>query len=65
MPPRHHHALLISYPVQFEVPDETSFMHGSCTLQVMVWDPDVNKAISHVLEIEKELQANMKIEVSK
>ena len=39
--------------------------HSSCAVQVMVWDPDVNKAISHVLEIEKDLQANMKIEVSK
>ncbi|CAL5224156.1 g6793 [Coccomyxa viridis] len=30
--------------------------------EVMVWDANVNKAISHVLEIEKDLQANMKIE---
>lgn len=35
---------------------------GFCGLQIMVWDPDINKAISHVLEIEKEIQANMKIE---
>jgi len=31
----------------------------------MVWDHDVNKAISHVLEIEKEIQGNMKIDASK
>ena len=39
-----------------------SLMRGSCPLQVMVWDANVNKAISHVLDIEKDLQANMKIE---
>lgn len=33
-------------------------------VQIMVWDNDVNKAISHVLEIEKDIQSNMKIDCS-
>ncbi|KAK9918865.1 hypothetical protein WJX75_007641 [Coccomyxa subellipsoidea] len=29
--------------------------------ELMVWDPDVNKAIAHVLEIEKDIQEHIKI----
>jgi hypothetical protein len=32
-----------------------------CLPQLMVWDPDVNKAIAHVLEIEKDIQEHIKI----
>lgn len=42
--------------------------HRSCllmlmtsALQVMVWDPDVNKAIAKVLDIEKEIQELIQI----
>ena len=30
-------------------------------LQIMVWDPDVNKAISKVLDIEKQIQEVIQI----
>lgn len=32
--------------------------------EIMVWENDVNTAISHVLEIEKDIQSNMKIDCS-
>ena len=56
------HSCLCAGAQACEVTIVMFLMHGSCPLQVMVWDADVNKAISHVLEIEKDLQANMKIE---
>lgn len=32
-----------------------------CVWQLMVWDPDVNKAIAKVLELEKDIQEHIVI----
>lgn len=32
-----------------------------CAWQLMVWDPDVNKAIAKVLELEKDIQEHIVI----